>query len=161
LLTPKSLLKPLPAPPPGVERRIYEGDTAQPLKPQLLSFALLLLFADVMAVLLLQVGGQVARLALRRPARLSALLLLAAAPASAPLPPVAGWAHAQSAAPAGRAREPDARAAIQATGKVSFAYVLSGDAATDEASRQGLIGLGKFLVARTAVEPGEPFAVNI
>ena len=39
--------------------------------------------------------------------------------------------------------------------------MLSGDAATDEASRQGLVGLGKFLIARTAVEPGEPFAVNI
>ena len=33
--------------------------------------------------------------------------------------------------------------------------------ATDETSRHGLIGLGKFLIARTAVEPGEPFAVNI
>ena len=37
LMTPKSLLKPLPAMPMGVERRVYEGDTAQPLKPQLLS----------------------------------------------------------------------------------------------------------------------------
>ena len=36
-----------------------------------------------------------------------------------------------------------------------------GDAATDEASRRGLIGLGRFLIARTAVEPGEPFGVNI
>jgi hypothetical protein len=51
--------------------------------------------------------------------------------------------------------------AIQATSKVTLAYVLSGDAATDETSRQGLAGLGKFLIARTAVEPGEPFAVNI
>ncbi|MFZ0853514.1 MAG: DUF4159 domain-containing protein, partial [Hyphomicrobiaceae bacterium] len=32
---------------------------------------------------------------------------------------------------------------------------------TDEASRQGLIGLNKFLIARTAVEPGDPFAINI
>jgi hypothetical protein len=51
--------------------------------------------------------------------------------------------------------------AIAATGKVSFGYVLSGDGATDEASRQGLIGLNKFLIARTAVEPGDPFAINI
>jgi len=68
------------------------------------------------------------------------------------------------ASPAGaetpRAAADDLRA-IQATGKVTFGYVLSGDAATDEVSRQGLIGLGKFLIARTAVEPGEPSAVNI
>jgi hypothetical protein len=44
---------------------------------------------------------------------------------------------------------------------VTFAYVVTGDAATDEASRRGLIGLNRFLIARTAVEPGEPFAVNI
>ena len=44
---------------------------------------------------------------------------------------------------------------------MTFGYVLSGDGATDEASRQGLVGLGKFLIERTAVEPGEPFAVNI
>ena len=57
LLTPKSLLKPLPAMPLGTERRVYEGDTAQPLRPQLLTIALALLFADIVAVLLLQAGG--------------------------------------------------------------------------------------------------------
>ena len=57
LMTPKSLLKPLPAMPAGVERRVYEGDTAQPIKPQLLTLALALLFADILAVLLLQSGG--------------------------------------------------------------------------------------------------------
>ena len=68
--------------------------------------------------------------------------------------------HAQSPAPAARPRTDDGRA-IQATAKVTFGYVVSGDGATDEASRQGLIGLGRFLIERTAVEPGEPFAVNI
>src|SRR5262249_23759437 len=69
-------------------------------------------------------------------------------------------ADAQRPAAAPRTTADDARA-IQATAKVTFGYVLSGDGATDETSRQGLIGLGKFLVERTAVEPGEPFAVNI
>src|SRR5262249_28158340 len=68
-----------------------------------------------------------------------------------------GPAAAQSALPP---RSEDPRA-IQATGRVTFGYILTGDAATDEASRQGLIGLGKFLVARTAVEPGDPLAINI
>jgi Domain of unknown function (DUF4159)/Aerotolerance regulator N-terminal len=152
LLTAKSLLKPLPSQLGGAERRFYEGNTAQPLKPQILSTALLLLFADVLAVLVLQMGG----LSLAR--RVGAGALLLAASAALGLPP----ADAQSPAPTAAARAPnvDPRA-IQATGKVTFGYVLSGDAATDEVSRQGLVGLGKFLIARTAVEPGEPMAVNV
>ena len=154
LLTARSMLKPLPDMPPGVERRAYQGDTAEPLKPRLLSIALALLFADILAVLLLQSG----LLTSSRGPRLSgpagaavvafALLLAAAAPALA-----------QSAPPASASSD-EARA-IQATSRVTLGYVLSGDAATDEISRQGLRGLGKFLVARTAVEPGEPYAINI
>ncbi len=156
LMTPKSLLKPLPAMPAGTERRVYEGDTAQPLKPQLLSFALALLFADILAVLLLQAGG----LAFGRRAERAGAAVLAALVAGALLLLLIPPANAQSAPPTPAARSDDARS-IQATAKVTFGYVLSGDAATDEVSRQGLVGLGKFLIARTAVEPGEPFAVNI
>jgi hypothetical protein len=161
LLTPKSLLKPLPAMPPGVERRFYEGDTAQPLKPQMLGAALALLCADIIAVLLLQAGGIVlgrrahhASVAALAGLAMAASLLLASDPADAQQSGV------PSAAPASRPR-PDDRRAIQATAKVTFGYVLSGDAATDEASRQGLYGLGRFLIERTAVEPGEPLPVNI
>ncbi len=158
LLTPKSLLKPLPSMPMGVERRVYEGDTAHPIKPQLLAFALALLFADIVAVLLLQAGGLIfgrraATAALAAFAMAAAALLALPAPADA-------QSTGQSPAPAARPRADDGRA-IQATAKVTFGYVLSGDGATDEASRQGLIGLGRFLIERTAVEPGEPFAVNI
>src|SRR5690606_28083774 len=31
----------------------------------------------------------------------------------------------------------------------------------DETSRQGMIGLGRYLTRRTSLEPGEPFGVNI
>ena len=165
LMTPKSLLKPLPAMPLGIERRVYEGDTAQPIKPQLLTIALLLLFADIVAVLLLQAGGLLMG---RRIRRAGAATLAALAIATAALLMLASPADAQSTAqnppsgvaPASRPRIDDGRA-IQATAKVTFGYVLSGDGATDEASRQGLMGLNKFLIERTAVEPGEPFAVNI
>ena len=147
--------------PMGVERRVYEGDTAQPIKPQLLTIALALLFADILAVLLLQAGGLFFG---RRAARAGTAALAALAIAATVLLALPGPADAQSTAPAPapapRARADDARA-IQATAKVTFGYVLSGDAATDEASRQGLAGLGRFLIERTAVEPGEPFAVNI
>ena len=152
VITGKSVLKPLPSMPRGIERRAYEGDTARPLKPQLLGLALLLLLADVAAVLVLQSGGPLSARRFPRPAA----VVLAAALAAGAIPS----AHAQSPAPVSKARSDDPRA-IQATGKVTFGYVLSGDTATDEVSRQGLLGLGKFLIARTAVEPGEPLAVNI
>ncbi len=51
--------------------------------------------------------------------------------------------------------------ALNATGKVTFGYVLSGDPVTDDASRKGLQGLNKELIRRTAVDPGEPIGVNI
>jgi hypothetical protein len=93
-----------------------------------------------------------------RAARASTAALAALAIATAALLALASPASAQGTA--SRSRVEDART-IQATAKVTFGYVLSGDGATDEASRQGLVGLGKFLIERTAVEPGEPFAVNI
>jgi Domain of unknown function (DUF4159)/Aerotolerance regulator N-terminal len=161
LMTPKSLLKPLPSMPLGVERRVYAGDTAQPIKPQLLTIAMLLLFADIVAVLLLQAGGL---LLARRAARAGAAAMLvgfgAAAALLAPPGPVAAQTAGQPAASTTRPRGDDARA-IQSTAKVTFGYVLSGDGATDEASRQGLVGLNRFLIERTAVEPGEPSPVNI
>jgi Domain of unknown function (DUF4159)/Aerotolerance regulator N-terminal len=161
LLTPKSLLKPLPAMPPGVERRFYEGDTAQPLKPQMLGAALALLFADIIAVLLLGTGGLVfGRRARHASAAVLAGLAVVGSLLLASNPADAQQSTAPSRAPASQPR-PDDRRAIQATAKVTFGYVLSGDTATDEASRQGLYGLGRFLIERTAVEPGEPLPVNI
>jgi hypothetical protein len=149
VVTPKTELKPLPSLPGGVERRTFEGETAQPLKPWLLAAALALLFIDIVAVMLLQAGPF-----WRRRARVAAgtaaaalIVLLSVDPA-----PV-------SAQPAARTRE--AQMAIQATGKVTFAYVLTGDAAADDTSRAGLAGLTKVLAARTAVEPGEPYGVNV
>ncbi len=156
LLTQKSLLKPLPRLPIGVERRAYEGDAAEPVKPQLLMAAMALLFADILAVLLLQAGGLPF---MRRAGRAAAAVLVAATVAAGALVAIATSASAQAPVPPGS--RPSDAAAIQATSKVTFAYVLTGDAGTDEASRQGLIGLGKYLTARTAVEPGQPFAVKI
>ena len=57
IVTPKTTLAPLPALPAAVERRGYESDTARPLKPGLMALALMLILADIVAVLLLQAGG--------------------------------------------------------------------------------------------------------
>jgi hypothetical protein len=154
LLTPKSLLKPLPALPTGAERRLYEGNTAQPLKPQLLAAAMTLLFADILAVLLLQAGGFAM---LTRARRAAAVLAIAAVAAGALIALPTSPASAQAGAPVSRTDV----MAVKATSKATFGYVVTGDAAADEASRRGLNGLVRELVRRTAVEPGEPFAVNI
>ncbi len=57
LLDAQATLKPLPPLPSSAQLRAYEGQVATPLKPSLLAAALALLFADVIAVLLLQMGG--------------------------------------------------------------------------------------------------------
>jgi hypothetical protein len=160
LVTGRTVLQPLPSLPAGAMRRTYEADTAQPLKPALLTGALVLLFADILAVLILQAGGLALgrrRTRARATATTAAVLFVLTSAMTGVLPVPAALAQS---APRAASRVDDARA-IQATGRVTFGYVLSGDPATDEVSRQGLIGLGKFLTARTAVEPGEPFAVNI
>ncbi len=51
--------------------------------------------------------------------------------------------------------------AIQATSATRLAYVVTGDAETDEVSRAGLKGLTDFLSERTALEAGEPMGVDI
>ncbi len=161
LITPRTELRPLPRLP-DAELRTYEGTKPEPIKPWLMSAALALIFLDIVAVLLLQ-GLLSSR---RRPRAAtasialvtSALALLAiatsqvSAQARRELPPP----HS-SALPSSR----DMQIAIQATGKVSFAYVLTGDTATDDTSRAGLVGIGRVLAARTSVEPGEPFGVNV
>ncbi len=57
VLGPKSTIAPLPALPTGTERLNYASESAQPLKSWLLLAALALLFADIIAVILLQAGG--------------------------------------------------------------------------------------------------------
>jgi hypothetical protein len=146
----KTVLRPLPALA-GVEQRTLAGDTTQPLKPALLAAALALLFIDIVAIMLLQAGSFWRRGA-RTAASATGAMLLALLVLDVP------QADAQS---PGGVRTRDEQMAIQATGKVTFAYVVTGDSGADGVSRAGLIGLGKVLAARTAVEPGEPFGVNI
>ena len=58
LLDARTVLRPLPALPSSAERRAYEGQVATPMKPTFLAAALTLLLADIVAVILLQMGGQ-------------------------------------------------------------------------------------------------------
>lgn len=184
VLGPKSVLAPLPALPASVERITYASETTMTMKPWLLATALALIFADIVAVLILQGLGAL----LRRGPRAAAATLALLVAASVLLPSTRTEAQSlqpqsqqpQSPQPqppaAGRREAPPSRdarptvslpvrgndaTALKATGKVTLGYVLTGDAATDQVSRSGLAGLGTILKLRTAVEPGEPIGVNV
>ena len=51
--------------------------------------------------------------------------------------------------------------AIEALRETRFAYVITGNAALDDISRRGLVGLSQFLTERTSLEPGDPFGVDL
>lgn len=84
-----------------------------------------------------------------------------AAPAALLLPALVALALAFPPLPA-RAQEPAANRpnGIESALATRLAFVVTGDAATDAASRAGLSGLSQMLAARTALEPGEPAGLN-
>lgn len=137
--------------PPSAEVRAYQSTASHPLKPWLLAAALALLFADIIAVLFLQ-GGLSMQTMRRQSARASSLAgaVLIALAIIHPAP-----AQAQ------RVLTPADEIARKSTESVTLGYVLTGDQQSDSVSRLGLSGLGKILRLRTAVEPGEPVAVDI
>ena len=167
VLAAKSTLAPLPAMPAGAQRLSYQSEGAKPLKSWLLLSALALLFADIIAVILLQWGGLGLGRARRRAPAAAAVVAglvlgLSASLTSTPLRaqelfPDGGFETVQPRAPV----SPAEQRAMEATGKVTLGYVLTGDANIDEISRLGLDGLGRLLAVRTAVEPGQPMGVDI
>ena len=141
VVAPDMLLLPLPAFPANVAQEPLGGAPERPLKPLLLSLALLILAADAIGTLF--VTGR-----LRSATRAAGMGLLAAGLA---LGLGAGEARAQETLP--KAEE----AALAG----SFGYVLTGDPQLDELSRAGLYGLSQQLAARTAIEPGQPEGVDV
>lgn len=108
------------------------------LKPFLLTFALVLLFLDVLASLAL--AGR-----LRGPRQgLAAILALG-------LLFQGGEAEAQT----------EDMFAIEATSNVVLAHVLTGDTSLDSTANAGLVGLSQRLFQRTSIEPAKPIGVNL
>ncbi|MCS0501451.1 DUF4159 domain-containing protein [Ancylobacter mangrovi] len=142
----------------------YRDATPRDLRAPLLLALLGLLLIDAMIVFLL--AGGLSRLTARRAATAS-IIALAAVLAGAP----GDRAMAQTApanppaaneAPASKPMTPEQiDFAIKATSATHLAYVVTGDAETDEVSRVGLGGLTRFLAQRTALEAGEPMGVDI
>ncbi|MEM7267875.1 MAG: DUF4159 domain-containing protein [Pseudomonadota bacterium] len=109
----------------------------QPLAAYLIGLAIGLLAIDLIAALWL--AGRRFRL---NPGAAAALLALFAAP----------YADAQ---------DSDIERALRAANETVLAYVVTGDAQIDRLSQAGMRGLSSVLRARTAIEPGEPMAVDL
>jgi hypothetical protein len=125
----------------GITLRPLSPLPALALAPYAFALAMVLFLADCLAALFL--GGGLNRLRQRRAAAAAIALLL--------IMPWQGQAHAQT------ADDYAMRNALE----TRLAFVITGDAAIDEASEQGLKGLGAILSERTSVAAGDPVGINI
>ena len=146
LFGPDATLQPFPALPGGVETLPYGVNVRFDLKPWLLGLALLLLFVDAVASLLLR--GY--RIGLARPAATATAIAFA----------ILFAAHAPRAEAQQASSDADAFA-LQAALQTRLAYVTTGQGDLDQMSKEGLEGLTRVLNDRTAVAAGEPMAVDI
>ncbi|QDZ02084.1 DUF4159 domain-containing protein [Nitratireductor mangrovi] len=130
----------------------YALDQSRDLRGILIAAALALMVLDTLAVFWM--GGLFTRRprAARRAA--AAGLLLVAGLTGAGLVLAPSTVFAQDAKPG----DAEAIAAIATT---RIAYVLTGDSSIDAVSRAGIAGLTRFLIDKTALEPGEPAGVDI
>ena len=122
--------------PSDVRRETFARGRETDLRAPLLTAALLLALADLLIAYALR------GLLRRRPAQIAGLCVLA----GFVLP--------------GVARADDAFV-VHATSELRLAYVRTGNDAADAESRAGLIGLSDTLNRRTAVETGDPLAIDI
>jgi hypothetical protein len=143
----------------------YAFDESVGLKGPLVAIALLLMALDALAVLWM--GGLFSRRP-RRGARAAAAAGAAAFLAVGVAFAFVPGAHAETQPPAATEpaaahddSRPEDAVAIDAISKTRLAYVLTGDPSVDSVSRAGLEGLTKFLIEKTALEPGDPAGVDI
>ena len=128
----------------------YAFDESQHLKGPLVAAALFLMLLDTLAVLWM--GGLFSRRGRQRAGATittAALLVALGALAFHPNP-----ARADDS-------KPGDDVAIAAIEKTRIAYVITGVPGDDSISRAGIEGLNRFLIEKTALEPGEPAGVDI
>lgn len=131
----------------GMQQIAYHLSAPRALRPLLLLLAALLLCLDALLVALSLGGRGLSGFSLKKIAGRASVLVLA--PAFVLLLPDL----------AVRAQSSETRA-LDALRQIRFAYVITGDAATDRLSFQGLDGLSRVLNARTSIEPGKPHGVD-
>ncbi|MEX0404663.1 DUF4159 domain-containing protein [Aquibium sp. LZ166] len=139
-----------------VTEAVYAADGSRDLKGPLVAIALLLMALDTLAVFWM--GGLFSR-GRRGTGR-------GARSATAGLVAFAALGLALSSPSQGNAQEPagtqvSEAEAIDAISTTRIAYVLTGDSSTDAISRAGLTGLTRFLIEKTALEPGEPAGIDV
>ena len=135
----------------GIERLGFVAAPAVDFKPWLLLAGLLLAIVDLLVSFVLR--------GLIHPRRLPGAAAVAACALMFALAP-ADPAAAQSADDRRGSTGPDAKA-LSATLTTRLAYVTTGDQALDDITLAGLRGLSDVLRRRTAIEPGEPLAIDI
>jgi hypothetical protein len=118
-----------------------EPRPSTPIWPWLLAAAAIIAALDGLAVLAL--SGRLSRRFARRAAAALALAIAL---------PIADFARAQ---------DDELARALAATTQTQLAYVVTGNEEIDETSLAGLEGLSMYLADRTALEPGDPAAVDI
>ena len=129
----------------------YAFDQSHDLKGPLLAVALALLLLDALAVL--WIGGLLRPRPRAAASRMAGMLAVTGC-ALVLLAGSGGTALAQDA-------RPDDAEAIEAVSTTRLAYVVTGQSSVDSISRAGLAGLSRFLIEKTALEPGEPAGVDI
>ena len=140
-------------------RATYTNSEPRDLRGILLSTALLLFLADAVIVAIL--GGGLAALLRRR--SVAAAVALAFALSSLAAIPSPVDAQTPKTPPSKSAPKPNAANddfAIKAVAQTRLAYVVTGNADVDSIVKAGMSGLTLFLAQRTALEAGEPVAVD-
>lgn len=158
LLAADATLEPLqrPATSLPVTEAAYAADESRDLKGLLVAMALALMVLDTLAVFWMGGIFRRGRRMGRRPAGATAGLIALAALGLAVLAP--DRALAQDSAPEGGIGDIEA---VEAISKTRIAYVLTGNSSIDAVSRSGLAGLTRFLIEKTALEPGQPAGIDV
>ena len=138
----------------NANRASYTNAEPRDLRGTLLSLALLLFVVDAIIIAIL--GGTLAGL-FRRRAAATALVLAVALSA---LNPHALDAQTRPAKPAASTNAAKDDFAIKAVSQTHLAYVVTGNAETDNIVKAGLSGLSLFLAQRTALEAGDPIGID-
>ena len=160
-LAPDAALTPVDLAALGFARQPLKASEPLDLRAALLCLAVLGLVADALGTLL--IGGGFRMLRGRRAASAVALtvamLVAPALPGGVGSPARAADANSPAAA-AALAADRVSKRDMDAALRTRLAYVLTGDAAVDDASREGLKSLSRALANRTSLDPGEPMAID-